>query len=623
MKHLKKLTDRFWSFVQFLRAEPEHPKARRWSVVIALLAALWITGFTLVLALGDYKIYIFGGYFIFPQILLLNYLPVAGVMLALWGLTGRMTLSYGLTSTLFIGGSIVNYFKLMFRDDPLVFSDLFIASTGLNAAKDYAIVPDLRIILVLVCIFAMGGLIHYAIQGKPSAKVRIVSVLLVAASVMPLWTYVYSSEDIYENKTKNFWYSNPWTPTQMSVSKGFVYPFLYSITYLSETAPDGYSDAAAEAILDAYEDADIPEDRKVNLIAFQMEAFTDFEAMGVQGIDESVYAAYRQIQAEGYTGTMLTNIFAGGTTDTERCFLTGFYELNDFRVETNSYAWYLKSQGYVTGGSHPSYEWFYNRLNINPRLGLDDYKFTENHYTQFTPDTQTYDAQALPEMLRLYQEAAAGGDPVFHFNVTYQGHGPYATDNLTWGTVWDPTDAYGTVSDYTYYVVNNYLGEVRDTGDRMLELLEELRYDETPVVVLLYGDHKPWLGDGNSCSTELGINLDTGTEEGYFNYFGTEYVIWANEAAKDVLGEEFAGEGPTTSSCFLMNVLFEKLGWIGSRYLQATDAVRDTLQAISTGGGFVENGAFVHQLSEAGEQTLLDMRYIQFYWRNHFVYGTQ
>ena len=34
------------------------------------------------------------------------------------------------------------------------------------------------------------------------------------------------------------------------------------------------------------------------------------------------------------------------TVDTERCFLTGNYQLRNFRGNANSYAWYLREQGY-------------------------------------------------------------------------------------------------------------------------------------------------------------------------------------------------------------------------------------------------------------------------------------
>jgi hypothetical protein len=46
--------------------------------------------------------------------------------------------------------------------------------------------------------------------------------------------------------------------------------------------------------------------------------------------------------------------------------------------------------------------------------------------------------------------------------------------------------------------MNNYLWSMMDTAQRMMQLLDELRNEEESVVVLLYGDHKPWLGDYES-----------------------------------------------------------------------------------------------------------------------------
>ena len=68
----------------------------------------------------------------------------------------------------------------------------------------------------------------------------------------------------------------------------------------------------------------------------------------------------------------------------------------------------------------------------------------------------TYDEEFSPDMLRFFKDDVADGKDVFSFNVTYQGHGPYNTDRLDWGDpVWD-----GDVSEYSYYVINNYLGSV-------------------------------------------------------------------------------------------------------------------------------------------------------------------
>ena len=64
------------------------------------------------------------------------------------------------------------------------------------------------------------------------------------------------------------------------------------------------------------------------------------------------------------------------------------------------------------------------------------------------------------------------------------------------------------------------------------------------MVIVLFGDHNPWMGDANSVYSKLGIDLDLSTKEGFLNYYATRYLIWANDAAKEVLGCDFQGEGP-------------------------------------------------------------------------------
>ena len=329
-----------------------------------------------------------------------------------------------------------------------------------------------------------------------------------------------------------------------------------------------------------------------------------------------------QIEAESWCGDLVTNIFAGGTIDTERCFLTGYYQLKNFRKDTNSYVWYLRNQGYLTAGSHPSFNWFYNRRNIMPWLGFQEYLFVENHYGEMTNGEIGYDDVMLPDVLKQYREKSAAGQPVFDFHITYQGHGPYNTDKLEWEEAWDPAGFYEDISPYAYNVMNNYLGSVRDTGDRLLELLNALREDEIPVVVVLFGDHNPWLGDNASVYEELGINLDIHTQDGFYNYYSTRYVMWANDAAKETLQNEFVGEGPRISPNYLMNELFNQLGWTGPAYMQLTEEVRQTLPVLNSNGFYVENGTVTEELSETGRQTLNRLEIAQYDVRKNFDHGT-
>lgn len=69
----------------------------------------------------------------------------------------------------------------------------------------------------------------------------------------------------------------------------------------------------------------------------------------------------------------------------------------------------------------------------------------------------------------------------------------------------------------------------------------------------------------------MGLDVESDTEEGFRNHFSTEYLIWANDTAKQVFGKDFIGEGPTISPCYLMNLLFEQCGWERPAFMQAMD----------------------------------------------------
>ena len=396
-----------------------------------------------------------------------------------------------------------------------------------------------------------------------------------------------------------------------------MYPFLHSTTTGSIKPPEGYSEKETKALLESYEDQEIPETEKVDLITLQLEAFADFSRFeGVEGIDwESAYGVYHEIEAESYTGNLLTNIFAGGTIDTERAFLTGYADLWNFRTNTNSYGWYFGEQGYTVEGSHPSYDWFYNRKNVNEYLGIPTYYFYENRYSELYTGGIATDDVLFPDIFDLYAANRDGeGNPYFSFNVTYQGHGPYDTESVWRGKHF--TD--GRYSTETANIVDNYLGSVSDTAQQLRELLDQFAAEERPIVVVGFGDHKPWLGYANSAYQELGVNLDTSTQEGFYNYYGTRYFIWANDAAKRALGNDFVGEGPDVSSCFLMNLLFEQCGWAGNAYLQATDEVRAVIPVLTTVGGYVQNGQLVETLDEAGTEALKTFQSLEYYYGTDF-----
>ena len=163
--------------------------------------------------------------------------------------------------------------------------------------------------------------------------------------------------------------------------------------------------------------------------------------------------------------------------------------------------------------------------------------------------------------------------------------------------------------------MNNYLGSLQSTGVSLALFIEELRTDPEPVVVLLYGDHKPWLGDNSVVYEELGITLNSSTEESFRNMYATKYLIWANDAAKEVLGHEIIGTGPDISPCYLMNVLFDRLGWEGDSYMQYMSDMMEVLPVIHSSGIFFEYGKYTTHLeveTKALYDELLCVEYYRF-----------
>lgn len=592
-----------------------------WNGGLMLAAGICLGILSLIYAYGDYADILMKTYFQIPLITVLNVLPVVMLMLLVYAFIGRTWIAFLSVSIVIWGFSLGNYYKLRFRDDPLMFEDMWnIREAGsIVLSEGYDMTPDLRILFGLLCIVLGTLFLRFLVRGEFGWKIRIPMLLSTALLCIPVWNACTDPVN-YSVKTENVTYINRWASTQVYISKGFVYPFIYSTTAAKLEAPDGYDEDQTVSLLDSYEDTDIPEGQKVDLIMLQLEAFSDLSRIsGLEGIDwKKAYSIYHGIEAESLSGDLITNVFAAGTVDTERAVLTGFTHHRESRTNTNSHMWYLQDQGYTVEGSHPSSGWFYNRKNINCYLGISTNYFLENWYEKFYPNgaIAAEDHVLFPELYALYAAHREKSDaPYVSFNVTYQGHGPYST------TRGYRTQSFtdGRYSEISANIVDNYLSSLVDTAVHLRAMLDQLAAEDRPVVVLGYGDHKPWLGDGNSVYHELGINIDVSSQEGFFNYYGTRYFIWANDAAKRVLDCELQGEGPDVSSCFLMNLLFDRLGWKGNAWMQATTEIWKEVPVLTSLWRYEqEDGVLAQQIDAAGLAALDAYWDLEYYYRTHF-----
>ena len=621
-------------FMRFFRSllRPDEKTGRAMRCVHRLWVFLWLTAFGI--GIGMLSLYLtahsyasidaqalWASYLELPLLVAMNLLlPLLLVYLGFF-LFARPWAAYLLSAVPFLGLALASYYKVQLRGDPVLASDLRLIRTagGIMDKYTFELTEPVRLVLGGFLLMLVLSIVLLR-KERMSARGRLAGLMAMLTLALASYFELYTSADIYE-KTANPSLINPWSEVEIYLSRGTTYPFLYSVQDMFPAAPSGYRESEASGTLAQYADADIPEGQKVTVVGIMLEAFsdlTDFPVLsGVPAI-QKVYEPLHELEERSVSGRLLTNIFAGGTVDTEWGFLTGYSEHEEFRSATNSFVRYFKSQGYDALYRHPGYSWFYNRSNVNEYLGFDESVFNETGFGDLISMNDALyrsDAVLVDYLLNDIDSRTETDDPLLLFSVSYQNHGPYPSE-----TYWEEyvTPEKNGWSMESCCVINNYLAGVRSTVQEMARLADELEAREEPVVLVFFGDHKPWMGNGSSVYTEIGVDLDVSTQEGFYNYYATPYVIFANSAAKEVLGGDFTGDGGDFSPCFLMAKVFDECGWEGSGFMQLQREMRAVSPLMSESGWRMSDGQIVASLEGAAEDE--NDRYLraQYYIETHF-----
>lgn len=562
---------------------------------------------------------LFRSYFHHPALLGLNLLPPVLLIWLFYFLTRRGWGAFLGSFLPCVAVAMVNYFKIRLRSDPFLAADLTLISEAGGIVGNYSLDVDWLTWLTLGALLA--GLLFSVLLipkwprrgwGRAFAAASCAAVCAVSCASL------FTNSDLYQS-TDNSEYINPWSDVEVFVSKGCLYPFLYSMRDMFPAPPPGYDGAQAQALLEAFSDADIPADKQVSVMGIMLEAFcdlTDFDFMAGHPDAARVYDPWHALAEQGVSGRLLTNIFAGGTVDSEWGFLSGYSQHDDFRRDTDSYVWYLRDQGYQTFFSHPGYGWFYNRQNVNDYLGFQDSWFTENHYGALVDPTSAIyhsDDILVRELLAQLTQRTAEG-PCFSFSVSYQNHGPYESAYSAGVEYFTPANS--GMGAESCHIWNNYLRGVDSTIQAMVQLTQGLEELDRPVVLVLFGDHKPWGGNGNSAYADMGLTFDLGTLQGFYDYYATPYLIWANSAAKEVLDSDFTGSGGDFSPCFLMPKVFDLCGWTGPGFMQLARQVREITPLVHERGLYLSGGQITDALPQ-GQQDFVDRFLWAEYWREN------
>lgn len=534
-------------------------------IIILLLAlSFLIMAITFGLSTATLNSSLYKSYLKSPLLMLMNYIPILLFMAFIYLISNKLWLSYSITSFLFVAMGIINKLKLTYRDDPFIFMDIKLFGESVEMTGRYDVSLSPKIITMIIGLIIIGVVLKLFFNFKINSKktrLRLILSMVIISTI--IFNGFYFDPKVYA-KIGDESQINKWIASQQFQSKGFVYPFIYSIQEAREKEPEGYNEGQAKNELFKYEYKNIAEDKKVNIISIMLEAYNDFSKFEDVELNTDIYENFHKIQEESLSGNLITNVFAGGTINTERAFLTGYYHHPKYKCKTNSFVWYLNEQGYKTEAMHPITGSFYDRRNGNEYLGFDNFDHYDNKYQEVQED-YLKDIDFFDFIIKGHENSVKKGIPYFNFTVTYQNHGPYSDEKIIEEEYLKRKENY---NEADYNIINNYMSGINETDKALKKLFDHFRSSQEPTVVVIFGDHNPWLGKDNSVYDMLDINMDLGTTDGFKNYYETPYVIWGNEAAKETLDRDFIGEGKTISPNHLMPELFDYIGWEGNEYMQ-------------------------------------------------------
>ncbi len=518
--------------------------------------------------------------YLHPALLFLNLLPPFCIFWMVNFLSRKPCVAYGITATLTAIVGLVNYYKIAIRGAPFLLSDLGLIWEATVIVGEYTLDKSVAVLLLWTFLLLGFGLIYYLMPYSyviPLDRKRSFQYCGVTVAVFIFfWFTCFTSSWVY-NQTESYNNINRLSYSEVYLSRGLWYPFLNS-----SSTRISVEDVDTEELMEMFESETSFPIGDITVVSIMLEGFcdlTDFPAMANEQKVWDVYAPWHILEETGVGGEIINTVFAGGTAYTERSFLTGLpAAYDDFTQPTPSYVWEFKEAGYPTFGAHLGYQDFYSRVDVNPNLGFEEYYFYEDIYSDLVlPSSMYFDSDwaFFDSVIDLLEEKK--NRPSFSFFVSIQNHGPYSVAE-------DMSNPYistsAGLSEESRGILQTYLQGVENTLYHLQRLEAYLWERQDPVVLVIFGDHMPWMGNANEVLIEVGGSLDISTTQGMLDYFGTPYLIWANQAARNIITGDYPAQGETISNHFLMNLVFETIGWDQSPAMAFSTFIMEELPVV-------------------------------------------
>jgi len=240
------------------------------------------------------------------------------------------------------------------------------------------------------------------------------------------------------------------------------------------------------------------EQRNVHMIV--LESFADVATLGPDWVPEDPYSPeFRQLWAEAGNSKALAPVFGGYTANAE------FEALCGYPVTANAVffeGWLRRSvpclpdlmrqAGFRTVASHPNVAGFWNRTHAYRLVGFDEYLSKSSYDTTDSVGSFLLDHSYYEQTFELLGSLDA--QPIFNYMLTYHGHLPYPTNENYPDQVQAGNDA---------KLLHGYLNHIWYKSRDLMAMLDRLRQDDPDSLIVIFGDHLPFLGSNYGVYREV------------------------------------------------------------------------------------------------------------------------
>jgi len=448
---------------------------------------------------------------------------------------------------------VVNCAVLFYRSTPLSATD-FVKLSSVFGIFGLYLEGYVIVLMVVAIILIITGLVLLFKGCRQNKRewVQGVFALPAVVIVISIIANVFVSNGILSKKFTNL--------PDAYRDYGFIYCFSCSVFDTGISRPEDYSPEEVETILDhirAQEDA-VPEETP-NIIFLQLESFFDVGQINNVEFSSDPTPFFNSLK-ENYPHGYLTVPYVGaGTANVEFEVLTGmnldFFGPGEYPYKTvlqntacESLAFNLRKLGYTAHAIHNHKGLFYDRAHVFESLGFDTFTCLElMQNVEYNPIGWACDG-VLTDIINQALDSTDEQD--FVFAITVQSHGVYPDEPIEGVEL--PFDA-EMLSDTTLVNENSleyYVSQIYEVDIFIEELIRSLEERGEKTVVVMYGDHLPYL--------EL-----TGDELVSGSVYNSEYVVWSNFTlpvdleAGDIYSYELASD--TLARLGMNNGLITKL----------------------------------------------------------------